>query len=239
MPVATDFTDGTLSGIVTIGSGRTSFAKTLVADRVTEGLQTFVVNLRTGSASGPIVSTSPSVSILDTSQSPPPVPTIPPISTYAEWTSQAVIGSNVNILGSNSTVYTLAVVADPFGTKSLSFPVTWPSSSFSSNSQNINYSFTMLTANHTIMSNVTYIFNGRTFGVYPISGASESCCDPYSMTFSGVSLFSLRGSNTNTYRTVTLGSTLSSNTGNVNYTTDTSVNGGSGLFGANGNFYLS
>jgi len=238
MPVATDFTDGTLSGIVTIGSGRTSFTKTLVADLVTEGLQTFVVNLRTGSASGPIVSTSPSVSILDTSQS-SATPTIPPISTYAEWTSQAVIGSNVNILGSNSTVYTLAVVADPFGTKSLSFPVTWPSSSFSFNSQNINYSFTMLTANHTIMSNVTYIFNGRTFGVYPISGASEACCDPYSMTFSGVSLFSLRGSNTNTYRTVTLGSTLSSNTGNVNYITDTSVNGGSGLFGANGNFYLS
>jgi hypothetical protein len=232
-----NFTDGSLSGIVTVGSGRTSFIKTLSNNLTTDGLQTFVVNLRTGSSSGPIVATSSLISVFDTSQS-SATPTIPPISTYAEWTSQAVIGSNVNILGSNSTVYTLAVVADPVGTKSLSFPVTWPSSSFISNNQNINYSFTMSAANHTIMSNVTYIFNGRTFGVYPISGASEACCDPYSMTFSGVSLFSLRGSNTNTYQTVTLGSTLSSNSGIVNFTTDISVNGGNGLFGASGNFYL-
>jgi len=230
-----NFTDGSLSGIVTVGSGRTSFIKTLTNNLTTDGLQTFVVNLRTGSSSGPIVATSPLISVFDTSQSPV---IIPPISTYAEWTSQAVIGSNVNILGSNSTVYTLAVVADPVGTKSLSFPVTWPSSSFSFNNQNINYSFSMSAANHTIMSNVTYIFNGRTFGVYPISGASEACCDPYSMTFSGVSLFNIRGSYSSAYFTVTLGSTLSSNSGIVNFTTDGSVNGGNGLFGASGNFYL-
>jgi len=72
MPVATDFADGSLTGIVTIGSGKTSFTKTLVADGITEGLQTFVVNLRTGSASGPIVATSNLISVNDTSQSSSP-----------------------------------------------------------------------------------------------------------------------------------------------------------------------
>ncbi|NBP16614.1 hypothetical protein EBU95_19860 [bacterium] len=62
-----NFTDGSLSGIVTVGSGRTSFIKTLTNNLTTDGLQTFVVNLRTGSSSGPIVATSPLISVFDTS----------------------------------------------------------------------------------------------------------------------------------------------------------------------------
>jgi hypothetical protein len=159
-------------------------------------------------------------------------------STYAQFTANAVVGSTIPLLGASGTVRTVNVVSSPNSTKSISFPVTWPGSSFSFNNQNINYGFTMGSSDYTIMQDVAYIFSGQTFGVYPISGASESCCDPYSMSFSGISLFSLRGSNTNTYRTVTLTS-ITSNSGNVNYTTDGSVNSGSGLFGATGAFYLS
>lgn len=234
MPVSTDFTDGTLSGIVTVGSGRTSFTKTLVADLTTEGLETFVVNLRTGSASGPIVSTSPLISLIDSSVA----VSVISVTSYSLWTSLSSIGSNVSIVGNSGTVYSLPVVADPDGIKSLRFPVTWPSSFYTNINQNNNYSFTMLSSDHNIMKDITYIFNGQTFGVYPISGASESCCDPYSMTFSSISLFNIRGTFTNTYQKITLSSTLSTNSGNVNYTTDGSVNGGNGLTGASGFFYL-
>ena len=160
------------------------------------------------------------------------------ISTYAEFSAQATIGSTIGILGQSGTVRSLSVVADPNGTKSIRFPVTWPSSSFISNNQNINYSFTMGSEDFTILSDVDYVFNGGTFGVHPISGNSESCCDTYSMSFDGRSLFSRKGGATNLYFTVSFNGTISSNSGNVNYITDVSVNGGSGLTGASGFFYL-
>jgi hypothetical protein len=65
-----DFTDNTMSGSVTLSSGTASFTKQIAADLTTEGVETFVVQLRTGSISGPIVATSSTVTINDTSTSP-------------------------------------------------------------------------------------------------------------------------------------------------------------------------
>lgn len=159
-------------------------------------------------------------------------------STYAQFTANAVVGSPINLLGASGIVRTVNVVSSPNSTKSISFPVTWPSSSYVTTNQNINYSFTMGSSDYTAMQDVAYIFSGQTFGVYPISGASESCCDPYSMSFSGITLFNIRGTFTNNYYTVTLTS-ITSNSGNVNYSTDGSINSGNGLVGATGAFYLS
>lgn len=64
-----DFTDNSLTGIVTVMNGRAIITKTLVNDFATEGEESFSMNIRTGSYSGSIVATSPIITIADTSVS--------------------------------------------------------------------------------------------------------------------------------------------------------------------------
>lgn len=61
----------TTSGSFIINSNTGSFNITTIADSLTEGNQTFTVSIRTGSTSGTVVATSNSVTINDTSTSPP------------------------------------------------------------------------------------------------------------------------------------------------------------------------
>ena len=68
---AADFTDGLISGSVTINNNTGTISRTISADARTEGTETFFISLRTGGTSGPIVANSPSVTINDTSLSPP------------------------------------------------------------------------------------------------------------------------------------------------------------------------
>jgi len=65
---AGDFSASTGSFTITNNVG--SFTVTAVADATTEGAQTFTVSLRTGSVSGPVVATSSTVTINDTSLTP-------------------------------------------------------------------------------------------------------------------------------------------------------------------------
>jgi hypothetical protein len=73
---AADFTDSTLTGSVTIVKNAASFTRTAQSDLTTEGTQSFNIQLRTGSISGTIVSTSSTVQILDKSITPPVAPSI-------------------------------------------------------------------------------------------------------------------------------------------------------------------
>lgn len=66
-----DFGDNTLSGSFVVNSGSGSVLRAITADKTTEGPQTFALQVRTGSTSGPIVATSIVVTINDTSQTPP------------------------------------------------------------------------------------------------------------------------------------------------------------------------
>lgn len=72
-----DFIDGTLGdAFVLDGSGNGSFTKVLKADSITEGTETFDIQLRTGSTSGPIVlSTGNGANVIvnDTSVAPPEI----------------------------------------------------------------------------------------------------------------------------------------------------------------------
>jgi hypothetical protein len=220
-----NFSDGLLYGSFSYTAGTGQITKTVNA---ATSIINFTVSIETKKSL--VLATTQSIRVSPVSS----------ISTYAGFTANAVIGSTINLLGQSGTNRTLSVVAAPNGDKSIRFPVTWPSSSFSFNNQNINYSFTIAAGDFTILSDVDYIFNGGSFGVHPISGNSESCCDPYSMSFGGVSIFSTRGLNSSTYFRVSgFGGVISSNSGNVNYTTDGSANGGNGLTGASGYFYLS
>lgn len=66
-----DFSDGAMSGSVAITGNAGSFARTILSDALTEGGETIVMQLRTGSTSGPVVATSQVVTVTDTSVSGP------------------------------------------------------------------------------------------------------------------------------------------------------------------------
>jgi hypothetical protein len=68
---AADFTDNVNSGSVTIGSnGTATLSRTVKNDALTEGPETIQILLRTGSTSGPVVASSSSIVVNDTSLTP-------------------------------------------------------------------------------------------------------------------------------------------------------------------------
>jgi hypothetical protein len=62
-----DFTDGQNNGSVTITGDSGTIVRTLSSDLTTEGLETIILNLRTGSIGGPIVKTASTVTVTDSS----------------------------------------------------------------------------------------------------------------------------------------------------------------------------
>lgn len=64
---ASDFTDSTSSGSVTVSNGAASVAKTVAQDAATEGSEQAILQVRTGSVTGPVVATATAVTINDTS----------------------------------------------------------------------------------------------------------------------------------------------------------------------------
>ena len=65
---AADFSDGSLSGTITTNSvGQADINRILVSDRISEGVEKFKIQIRTGSTGGPIILTSNEVAINDTS----------------------------------------------------------------------------------------------------------------------------------------------------------------------------
>lgn len=60
-----DFSDGQNSGSVTITSGSGTITRTLLLDAVTSESETVILELRTGSVSGPVVATSGTVGVID------------------------------------------------------------------------------------------------------------------------------------------------------------------------------
>lgn len=71
---AGDFVGGAISGTVTVNSNTASISLTLSLDSLTEGSEQFVVQLRTGSVGGPVVATSSTITVQDTSLTPAPAP---------------------------------------------------------------------------------------------------------------------------------------------------------------------
>lgn len=67
-----------LSGSINLIAGNSTVTVTASSDLTTEGSETFRIQLRTESISGPIVATSSSVTVNDTSVTPPPTYTITP-----------------------------------------------------------------------------------------------------------------------------------------------------------------
>ena len=82
---------GAANGTATVTSGNANFTITPTADETTEGVETFTVSVRTGSVSGTVVATTPTITIADTSLTP-------------DWTPDYTI--NVSFGGTG--IYTLS-----------------------------------------------------------------------------------------------------------------------------------
>ena len=63
--IGTDFSDSNNSGSITITNGVGSLTRTLANDQIVEGTETLIIQLRTGSTSGPIIATSSTVYVND------------------------------------------------------------------------------------------------------------------------------------------------------------------------------
>lgn len=68
--VGGDFNDGYTYGSVIINNNTGTITKVVTADVTTEGAETFTLSLRTGSLSGPVVTTTPTITINDSSATP-------------------------------------------------------------------------------------------------------------------------------------------------------------------------
>lgn len=62
-----DFSDKKLTDSFVINSNKGSFSRSLQTDNLTEGIENFAIEIRTGSSTGPIVVTSASINVNDTS----------------------------------------------------------------------------------------------------------------------------------------------------------------------------
>lgn len=91
-----DFTDNSLSGSVTINGNTGSISRGIRNDNLTEGTERFRLDLRTGSTGGPVVASSATVTINDTSLTPDPPPqpvtttqTFGPFDAQNHWTARS------------------------------------------------------------------------------------------------------------------------------------------------------
>lgn len=123
----------TASGTFTITNNVGSFSVTPFADSTTEGSELFTAVIRSTSITGTILATSTSISIIDTSLTPPPSPTYtltPAATSVNEGSSLTITVGGTNIIN-NTYYWTINTNAGDFAVASGSVVVTSNVGSFS------------------------------------------------------------------------------------------------------------
>lgn len=121
------------SGAFTVLTNSGVFAVNTVADLTTEGAQTFTVSVRTGSTAGPVVATSSTITVNDTSTS-APAATVSPAANNVNEGSSLTINVTTTNFASGTLYWTLnhSTTADAdFSAVSGSFTITASAGSFS------------------------------------------------------------------------------------------------------------
>jgi len=118
------------SGSFTITGNSGSFTVNPDADVLTEGAQTFVVQIRTESVSGTIVGTSSAITINDTSQAPPASYTTSASANDIDEGSPLTVTVTTSNVADATTLYWTATNSTDFGTSSGSFTITSNTGSF-------------------------------------------------------------------------------------------------------------
>jgi len=94
-----DFTDKKLTDSFVITSGKGGFSRALQSDSLTESVENFAIEIRTGSSTGPIVVTSASIRVNDTS-----IVIIPTPPTASPGLSPLTISVNSSSFSNNSNI---------------------------------------------------------------------------------------------------------------------------------------
>lgn len=92
-----DFTDNLISGSLSVSSGTASLVRGIANDAITEGPESFRIQVRTGSTAGPIVATSATITINDTSQTPVSYSVSPNVTSVNEGGSVTFSVSTVSV----------------------------------------------------------------------------------------------------------------------------------------------
>jgi len=118
---AADFSGSSLTGSVTINNNLASIVRTLNNDAFTEGTESFQLQLRTGSTSGTVVATSSTVTISDTSTTPPPTYSITPsVTSVNEGSSVSFTVNTTNVSNNTTLYYTISGVSGTINTSDFS-----------------------------------------------------------------------------------------------------------------------
>lgn len=112
---ASDFTLGSLSGSITLTNNSSTFFLTMSSDLTTEGTETFQVQIRTGSTSGPIQLTSSAITINDTSQTPSATVT-PNTTSKNEDGTTVVFTVNTTGFASGTLYWSIATISGTIST---------------------------------------------------------------------------------------------------------------------------
>ena len=120
------------SGSFTVNSNAGSFTITPTADTTTEGAETFTVSIRTGSVSGTVVDTTNAITINDTSETPPIIPTYTatPAANNIDEGSALTINVTTTDVADATTLYWTVTNDGDFSTSSGSFTVNSNAGSF-------------------------------------------------------------------------------------------------------------
>lgn len=124
-----DFSDGQNSGSFTVTSNTGTISRTLTNDAATEGSETIVMQVRTGSTAGTIQATSSSVTVADTSLTAGYAFTTTPTS-INEGASGSFTVTTTNF-PSGTLYWTINTNAGDFGTSSGSFTISGSTGTFS------------------------------------------------------------------------------------------------------------
>jgi hypothetical protein len=109
-----DFSDSLNSGSFTITSGTGTVTKTLLNDVTTEGSETIIIQMRTGSTSGPIVATAATVTVADTSAiTYGPTPTLSGTPATGIVSSASAISASFTTSASNLIVIAIIGIEGP------------------------------------------------------------------------------------------------------------------------------
>lgn len=101
---ASDFTDNAVTGTITVNNGTAIITRTLANDTTTEGSESFQLQLRTGSVNGTVVAGSVTVTINDTSLSPPTYAVTPGVTSVNEGGSVTFTVTTANVVN-GTTLY--------------------------------------------------------------------------------------------------------------------------------------
>jgi len=192
------------SGSFTINSNAGSFSITTIADQLTEGAESFTVSVRTGSFSGPVVRTSNSVTINDTSLTRTyAFGTIPtsinegssgtfnvtttnvPNGTILYWTINLAGNLNSSDFSSTSGSFTINSNAGSFSISTIADQLTEGAESFTVSIRTGSISGPAVRTSNSVTINDTSLTRTYAFGTIPTS-INEGSSGTFNVTTTGV-----------------------------------------------------